>query len=70
MRPVRLLTAIRFNYKRQNSVRLSDVRLQATFYETLEDMEKARSEGEFGFRKLVLLGAKWDFEQYVCLFFN
>ena len=64
VRPLRLLTAIRFNYVRQHDLSVWDVHLHATFYKTQEDLDQARSESsEYGFRKLILLGAKWDFEQ-------
>jgi hypothetical protein len=62
-RPLRLLTAIRFNYVQQNNLSVWDVHLHATFYRTEEELQKARSDGEYGFKKLILLGAKWDFEQ-------
>jgi hypothetical protein len=44
-------------------LRVWDVHLHATFYKTEEELKKARSDGEYGFKKLILLGAKWDFEQ-------
>ena len=63
VRPLRLLSAIRFNYLRQHNLSVWDVQLHATFYQNQEELEKARSEGEYGFKKLILLGAKWDYEQ-------
>ena len=62
-RPLRLLTAIKFNYLQQHNLSIWDVHLCATFYQTKEELEKARSDGEYGFKKLILLGAKWDFEK-------
>ena len=64
MRPLRLLTAIRFNYSlgREN-VDVKEVYLQATFFESEEELESNLPDGTFGFQKLILLGAKWDFEE-------
>lgn len=65
VRPLRFLTAIRFNYMRKHGVKFKDVRLQANFYQTEEEVlaEASKTEGLFGFTRLILLGAKWDYEK-------
>lgn len=63
MRPLRFLTAIRFNYARELRVSVNEVNYVAEFYKTSEELESARKEGSLGFTKLVLLGAKWDFAE-------
>ena len=46
---------------------LNSVRLQATFYSLVTEVEEIipTLEFGFGFTKLVLLGAKWDDQEYV-----
>ena len=57
--------AIRFDYMMKSGQKLDNVRLEATFYETIEDVEKAKAPGEWAFENIILLGAKWDYEKYL-----
>lgn len=64
VRPLRLLTAIRFNYARKHGVSLHNVRLEATFMElesgaNVDDLD----DDQFLMTRVTMLGAKWDFER-------
>ena len=61
VRPLRLLTAIRFNYARIHGVNLRDVRLEANFAPSESDVD--HKEDHFVFTRVTMLGAKWDFER-------
>ena len=62
VRPLRLLTAIRFNHAKIHGVSLHNVRLEANFLESEADFDP--TSGQFLFTRITLLGAQWDFERY------
>ena len=61
VKPLRLLTAIKFNYAKKNKINLQEVDFRVHFYDREEDLLEAKGEDGFGFTKLVLVGAKWDY---------
>ena len=61
VKPLRLLTAIKFNYAKKNKINLQEVDFKVHFYDREEDLLEAKGEDGFGFTKLVLVGAKWDY---------
>ena len=61
VKPLRLLTAIKFNYAKKNKINLQEVDFRVHFYDREEDLLEAKGKDGFGFTKLVLVGAKWDY---------
>lgn len=65
VKPLRLLTAIRFNYARKYNVSLHQVQLEANFIQA-KDLQATKMEDNddtFLFSRVTMLGAKWDFDQ-------
>ncbi len=63
-RPLRLLTALRFTFAKDNKLSFEDVDFKVTFYRTKEEVTEAKEDGGYGFTKLALLGGKWDYARY------
>ena len=61
VKPLRLLTAIKFNYAKKHKINLQEIDFRVHFYDREEDLLEAKGEDGFGFTKLVLVGAKWDY---------
>ena len=68
MKPLRLLTALKFNFAKVQKVNFQDVDFQANFYDTEEKCLDAKNSSDiegYGFTKLVLVGAKWDYNKQI-----
>ena len=64
VKPLRLFTAIRFNYARKHNLSLHQVQLQATFMQSDEEAEQVcQQEDHFLFSRVTMLGAQWDYEK-------
>ena len=54
VKPLRLLTAIKFNFAKIHKANFQDVDFKANFYDTEESLMESKTDESYGFTKLIL----------------